>query len=283
MRPGRDRRGHPARLSRRDGPAARRDGALQIGTALGDAERRAAGRQPGDRRRAYAGRQPLRAGRRTRLRLRGRRATSRDRELVIDPSLAYSTFLGGGEPRVRQRDRRSTPPGNAYVTGFTQSPNFPTTTGAFDRTGSASNNLDAFVTKLNPAGTALVYSTFIGGRNSDWGRGIAVDTAGNAYVTGQTMSSNFPTTSGAFDRTLQRRQLPALRDRPARRVRRQAQPRRLRPRLLHVPRRHESDDTLRHRARRRAQRLRHGRDRPATSRPPPARSTRPPAAGPTRS
>ena len=55
--------------------------------------------------------------------------------------------------------------------------------------------MDAFVSKLNPTGTALVYSTFLGGTNSEWGRDIAVDTAGNAYVTGKTMSSNFPTTA----------------------------------------------------------------------------------------
>ncbi len=91
--------------------------------------------------------------------------------------------------------------GSAYVTGFTQSPTFPTTPGAFDRTGSASNDLDAFVSKLNPAGTALVYSTFLGGTNFEWGRDLAIDAAGNAYVAGQTKSSNFPTTNGAFDRT----------------------------------------------------------------------------------
>ncbi len=87
------------------------------------------------------------------------------------------------------------------MTGFTQSPDFPTTAGAFDRTGSASNFLDAFVTKLNPTGTALVYSTFLGGSNFEWGRAIAIDAAGNAYVAGQTKSSDFPTTGGAFDRT----------------------------------------------------------------------------------
>ncbi len=122
------------------------------------------------------------------------------RELIIDPGLAYSTFLGGSSHEMGASVAVDAT-GNSYVTGFTQSPNFPTTSGAFDRTGAASNNLDVFVSKLNPAGTALVYSTFIGGTNFDWGRGITVDSAGNAYVTGQTMSSNFPTTSGAFDRS----------------------------------------------------------------------------------
>src|SRR6185369_3575937 len=82
-----------------------------------------------------------------------------------------------------------------------QSPDFPTTPGAFKRTGATSNVSDVFVTKLNATGTALVYSTFIGGSNFDWGRALALDAAGNVYVTGQTKSSNFPTTGGAFDRT----------------------------------------------------------------------------------
>ena len=123
-----------------------------------------------------------------------------DHELIIDPGVEYSTFLGGSSHEIGagiQVDAN----GNAYVVGTTQSPNFPTTPGAFRRTGAVSNSLEVFVSKLNPAGTALVYSTFIGGSNFDWGRGIAIDAAGNAYVTGQTKSSNFPTTGGAFDRT----------------------------------------------------------------------------------
>ena len=123
-----------------------------------------------------------------------------DHELIIDPGVEYSTFLGGSSYETAagiQVDAN----GNAYVVGTTQSPNFPTTPGAFRRTGAVSNSLEVFVSKLNPAGTALVYSTFIGGSNFDWGRGIAIDAAGNAYVTGQTKSSNFPTTGGAFDRT----------------------------------------------------------------------------------
>jgi hypothetical protein len=122
------------------------------------------------------------------------------RDLIIDPGLAYSTFLGGvGNQRGAAIAVDAS--GNAFITGFTQSSTFPTTPGAFDRTGSVGQDLDAFVTKLNPTGTALVYSTFLGGSNFEWGRGLAIDTAGNAYVTGQTKSSSFPTTGGAFDRT----------------------------------------------------------------------------------
>src|SRR5437879_12463271 len=60
---------------------------------------------------------------------------------------------------------------------------------------------DAFVTKLNATGSALLYSTYLGGSNYDWGQGIAVDADGNAYVTGGTSSSDFPTTAGAFQTT----------------------------------------------------------------------------------
>ena len=61
---------------------------------------------------------------------------------------------------------------------------------------------DAFVTELNPTGSGLVYSTYLGGSGDDYGNGIAVDTSGNAYVTGYTVSSDFPTTAGAFQTTL---------------------------------------------------------------------------------
>ena len=121
-------------------------------------------------------------------------------ELIIDPGVQYSTFLGGSSHELAAGIKVDAA-GNAYVVGTTQSPDFPTTAGAFKRTGSISNSLDVFVSKLNPTGTALVYSTFVGGSNFDWGRAIAIDAAGNAYVTGQTKSSTFPTTGGAFDRT----------------------------------------------------------------------------------
>jgi hypothetical protein len=122
--------------------------------------------------------------------------------LVIDPVLSYSTYLGGsGEDRDPAIAVDAA--GNAYVTGHTESTDFPTTAGAFQTTfgGGPFNGGDAFVTKLNATGSALVYSTYLGGSGGDSGRGIAVDTAGNAYVTGYTASTNFPTTAGAFQTT----------------------------------------------------------------------------------
>ena len=85
------------------------------------------------------------------------------------------------------------------MTGFTDSSDFPTTTGAFD--GTHNGDHDAFVTKLNASGSALVYSTFLGGEGGDGGSDIAVDGMGRAYVTGQALGAGYPTTPGAFDRT----------------------------------------------------------------------------------
>jgi hypothetical protein len=124
----------------------------------------------------------------------------KDRELIIDPALDYSTFLGGAGADSGARIAVDAA-GNAYIVGITQSSDFPTTAGAFRRTGAVSGFTDVFVSKLNPTGTALIYSTFIGGSDLDWGRAIAIDAAGNAYIAGQTKSSDFPTTAGAFDRT----------------------------------------------------------------------------------
>ena len=116
--------------------------------------------------------------------------------------LVYSTFLGGSGSSSSSDSGSGIAvdaSGNAFVTGYTSSSNFPTTAGAYDAT--ANGGTDAFVTKLNPTGTGLVYSTFLGGSERDYGNGIAVDASGNAFVTGYTDSSNFPTTAGAYDAT----------------------------------------------------------------------------------
>jgi hypothetical protein len=118
--------------------------------------------------------------------------------LVIDPSIDYSTFIGGvGSDAGRGIALDAY--GNAYVTGQTASIDFPTTVGAFDRTNNA--NTDVFVTKLDSSGSSIVWSTFVGGSAFDSGNAIAVDGAGAAYVSGFSGSLNYPTTAGAFDRT----------------------------------------------------------------------------------
>ncbi len=127
-------------------------------------------------------------------------AYDHSKPLVIDPVLTYSTYLGGSGHDQTGRvtvDSR----GNAYVTGGTNSADFPTTPEAF-QTRLVVGAYNAFVTKLNPAGSALVYSTYLGGSVFDVGEGIAVDSMGNAYVTGLTQSSDFPTTPTAFQTAL---------------------------------------------------------------------------------
>ena len=122
------------------------------------------------------------------------------RALVIDPTLDYSTYLGG-TGGVSGNKITVDATGNAYVVGDVASAAFPTTPGAFQPNLVGVN--DAFVAKLNAAGTALVYATYLGGSGFiDAGTDIAVDNLGNAYITGQTDSSNFPTTPGAFQTTI---------------------------------------------------------------------------------
>jgi hypothetical protein len=113
-------------------------------------------------------------------------AYDRTRPLVIDPVLVYSTFLGGSD-YDRGTDIAVDTAGNAYVTGETWSPDFPLA-GPLQSTG---RDLDAFVTKLAPDGS-MVYSTYLGGSSGDTGFGIAVDAEGHAYVTGDTVSRDFP-------------------------------------------------------------------------------------------
>lgn len=113
----------------------------------------------------------------------------RNSQLVIDPVLSYSTYLGGGGMEQAAAIAVDSA-GCAYVTGFTTSPNFPTASPLQHSFGGAPN--DAFVAKLNAAGDGLVYSTFFGGSGNDDGVGIAVDSSGNVYVTGFTASPDFP-------------------------------------------------------------------------------------------
>lgn len=107
-------------------------------------------------------------------------------------ALIYSTYLGGrGEDSGRSIAVDSS--GHAYVTGFTTSVNFPMVAPFQPTFGGGSSFGDAFVTKLNPEGSALIYSTYLGGNREDVGRGITVDISGNAYIIGETSSTDFPT------------------------------------------------------------------------------------------
>ncbi len=112
-------------------------------------------------------------------------------------ALVYSTYLGGSGPSGDMGNGIAVDAfGNAYVTGNTSSSDFPVVNqipGACLMTCGTSGNGDVFVAKLNPTGSALVYSTYLGGNNNDQGQSIAVDSSGNAYVTGQTESTEFPT------------------------------------------------------------------------------------------
>jgi hypothetical protein len=120
----------------------------------------------------------------------------RSHALVIDPVFeTWATYLGGNAADQAFAIAVDSA-GNSYVTGDTDSTNFPTTDGS--RLAAGVSQTDVFVTKLNPTGQALVYSVYIGGSGTDGGRGIAVDTSGSAYVAGFTTSTNFPTTAGAF-------------------------------------------------------------------------------------
>jgi hypothetical protein len=113
-------------------------------------------------------------------------------------SLLYSTYLSGSvDEYVFSLALNAS--GNAYVSGYTQSKDFPVTTGAFQMTNTSSNS--AFITELNPAGSGLVYSTFLGGSVADYAYAIALDSSGNAYATGRAESSDFPVTTGAFQAT----------------------------------------------------------------------------------
>lgn len=120
--------------------------------------------------------------------------------LVIDPTLTYSTYLGGSSNDYGNAIATDAS-GNAYIVGYTSSTTFPTKVGAYQTQcsgGCSGGNTDAFITKIDPTGTSLIYSTYLGGAGKEYGNGIAVDAAGNAYVVGQTFSSNFPVTPGVF-------------------------------------------------------------------------------------
>ena len=119
------------------------------------------------------------------------------RPLVIDPVLSYSTYVGGTDFDAGSGIAVG-PDGSPYVAGSTGSANFPTESPLQPTLiGGGLFHSDGFVLKLNPAGTALVYATYFGGSEDDIAAGIAVDSQGNAYVTGSTRSPDFPVIEAA--------------------------------------------------------------------------------------
>jgi uncharacterized protein (TIGR03437 family) len=144
----------------------------------------------------------------------GRRVTfalgpyDHSRSLIIDPTLTYASYFGGSRDEAA-RGIAVDASGNIYITGSTLSNNLPVTNGAFQTgyhggTGNSGLALggDAFVAKFTPAG-ALAYVTYIGGAVDDGGTAIAVDSSGNAYITGYTDSADFPTVAGSFQTAYQ--------------------------------------------------------------------------------
>jgi hypothetical protein len=118
--------------------------------------------------------------------------------LIIDPVLAYSTYLGGESDDSGQAIAVDAA-GNSVVVGSTLSLQFPTTSGAFSQSPLSSNaNGLVFVTKFDPTGTEALYSSYIGGTGGDFGFAVALDATGKIYVTGETDSTDFPTTPNAL-------------------------------------------------------------------------------------
>jgi Fe-S cluster assembly iron-binding protein IscA len=117
----------------------------------------------------------------------------RSEPLILDPLLNYSTYLGGSASESGTGIAVDSL-GDAFVTGFTTSSNFPVTSGSIS---AANTNGAVFVTKINPAGTQQLYSAYLAGTGvgGDFGTGIALDPTGNIYVTGEAFSTDFPTTN----------------------------------------------------------------------------------------
>jgi hypothetical protein len=176
-------------------------GGLVIGLEHGEVFERAPAvfQEVNGRKRTIAGRYILRDSNRVAFEMG---TVDRSRAVVIDPAIQFSTYLGGSgddSPFYMDVDRF----GSVYVAGCTTSTDFPTTPDSLQSTFAGGTfggtfDGDAFVTKLNPQGSAVVYSTYLGGAGDDCGLGIAVNPLGVAYLTGQTSSTDFPTTSRAF-------------------------------------------------------------------------------------
>ena len=172
----------------------RRDGDLVMSTSLGDVvwHKPVVYQESMGKRQTISARYSLQEGRHIAFVL-GKYDPSHP--LVIDPSLAYSTYLGGTGDEYGN-GVATDGAGNAYVCGQTSSTNFPTTSSAYQKSY-GNGSADAYVAKYNSHGS-LVYCTYLGGSDYDGAYGIAVDSSGNAYITGSTYSTNFPTKTGAL-------------------------------------------------------------------------------------
>lgn len=194
--PGADLGDFAIRYAGADGVAIGADGHLRIATAEGEfvEERPFIYQEIAGRRVPVAGAYALRADGCLAFDVP---AYDRSLPLVVDPRLSWSTMIGGAGidcPLFMAGDAS----GNSVLVGFTRSPGYPTTVGAYDRT--ANGNEEAFVSKFDAMG-GLVFSTFLGGSGADYGHTVALDAEGRAIVGGYAGGGSFPTTVGAYDRT----------------------------------------------------------------------------------
>ena len=175
---------------------------LQVGTRTIRQHRPVAYQSAGDGRRAVRAAYRLVGSQQAAIELGD---YDRERPLIIDPVLAYSSYFGGsGDDAVRAIAVDAS--GNIYLTGVTTSTNFPTASAHQGSKLGTNATTDAFVTKLNPAGTTVFFSTYLGGTGSEnnateTAGSIALDANGNVYVAGDTVSADFPTTGNAFQPT----------------------------------------------------------------------------------
>ncbi len=127
---------------------------------------------------------------------------NKNKLLIIDPSIIdFGTYISGSDDDTIESIVLDASD-NIYVTGYTKSYDFPTTLDAYHNESDAlSYTLDVFLLKLSPNGSTLLYSTYISGSGNEYGRSIVLDSAGNIYITGETTSTDFPTSSNALNQT----------------------------------------------------------------------------------
>jgi hypothetical protein len=124
-------------------------------------------------------------------------AHDRSRPVVVDPTVTFSTLLGGADSDYA-RTATIGPDGSVYLVGDTRSTDFPITVGAFQDTHTPGFFSDVFVTRLTPDGTGVVWSTFLGGAQGEIAEAVTVAPDGSVFIAGHTGSTDFPTTPGAF-------------------------------------------------------------------------------------